>query len=333
MQPSRPRWLFRWLIIGVAVSLQAGLLGNASAQAKYPDRPIRLIVPAPPGGATDTMGRVVAQYLGEKLGVSVVVDNKGGATGIIGTEAAARADADGYTLLFTSGDTATILPLLRDNLPYDPEHDFVPVAKVADSYLLLTSNLNFPAKSVRELVRLAKEKPGHYTFGTGGAGTITHLMIEMLQQQAGIELQHIPYKGGGPALAGAIGGSVQLLGSGMSVAKSVEAGQLRGLAVTRATRSPQFPSVPTMVENGYPEFVASAWFGILAPAGVSEQVVKTVSDAVLEMGGAPDFEQRILTVGGEVNLMGSKDFAESLKNETKLWGEVISNRQIKLESY
>jgi tripartite-type tricarboxylate transporter receptor subunit TctC len=304
---------------------------RAWAQA-YPTKPIRIIVSNAPGASTDIIARAVAQSMSQRLGVSVFVDNRAGASGIIGTVAAAQAEPDGYTLLFGTQDTLTLLPILKKSLPYDPERDFTAVTKVSDVYLLLACNSNVPANSLKEFVALAKAKPNTLKFSSAGIGGINHLATELFSQTAGIELLHVPYRGGAPAtfalFAGEVdlmAGSVSLLGEGMA------SGKLRGLAIARQTRSQLASAVPTMQETGVGDVVAAAYFGIVAPKATPRDIVELLSSTVVAIVATPEFRQRVAAAGGEAVPLGADDFDKYLKTESHRWRQVIERAHIKLD--
>ena len=318
---------------GAAVALALSMLvpaGEAAAQS-WPARPVRMVIPFPAGGALDTVGRVTAQALSERLGAQVVVDNRGGASGAIGVAEVARAPADGYTLTFASSDTFTILPLLRKDLPFDVNRDFTPVAKVADMYMLLAVHPKFPAQSIRELIDMAKAKPGELRYASVGNGTVHHITFEYFNSRAGTKIAHIPFKGGSPATAAAIGGHVEVLISGVNIFKTIQGGQLRALAVAKATRSSLLPSVPTLIESGFPDFIAASWFGVLGPAGLPEPVTGRLGTEIAAITAVPEFQQRVAAVGGEPGALGQKEFVRHWASDMQRWRSIIDLTKIKLE--
>jgi len=259
--------LSRTLLAG---ALLAALPVAAFAQAKttYPTKPIRLIVAFPPGGSTDIVARLVGQKLSERLGQQVIIDNRGGAGGMLGTEIAARANADGYTLTMGTTSTHVIAPAAYPSVKYDPVADFVPITLVASTPYLLVLNPSVPAKSVKDFVGLMKSQPGRLNYASAGAGSTTHLAMEMLKLASGTDIVHIPYKGNGPAGAAVVGGQVQaLFGSMPAVLPQAKSGKVRAIGVGTAKRSPALPDVPTVAEQGYPGFEVSLWLGFFAPKG------------------------------------------------------------------
>jgi tripartite-type tricarboxylate transporter receptor subunit TctC len=258
--------------------IAAAPLHQAAAADAYPERPVRIIVPFPPGGANDIVARIVGQRLYERWGKPTVIDNRGGAGGNIGTEIGARAAPDGYTLLMGSGSTLAANVGLYRNLPFDPRKDFAPVSLVAVApYVLIVAN-NVAATTVPQLIQLAKARPRQMNYSSFGEGSSAHLIAEDFKHHAGIDITHIPYKGGGPALAAVMGGEVQVSFSNLSVAlPQVRAGKVRALMVTTRKRSPAIPELATPAESGVPDFEASAWLGLLAPAGTPRPLVMRIN--------------------------------------------------------
>ena len=305
---------------------------TAALGQSYPSRPVRMIVAYPPGASTDVVARLVAHYLGERLGTAVVVENRPGAAGLIGTEAAAKAAPDGHTLLFALQDTHTLQPILRRKLPYDPEKDFVPLAKVGDIYLLIVANAKVPAKDAKELVAYAKANPGALRFSSAGEGGINHLVVELFKQRAGIDIGHIPYKGGAQATLAVIAGEVEIFGGSRTLlAKAIDAGQVRAIGIAQPARSPFLPNVPTMAEAGFPDFVVSAWFGVFAPTGTPEPIVNRLSETIVAIAGSEEYQKRLIAAGGEGLPLGRGDFEKFLKEESNRWRQVIQRAGIKLE--
>ena len=271
----------RMLVGGMTTALAFGLAGGALAQAAYPTRPVTLVVPFPPGGGTDTGARIVAQRLAARWGQPVVVENKGGAAGQIGADAVARARPDGYTLLMGNIGTQAINPALYKKLPYDPDTAFVPITLVAELPLAMTVHPGVPATTPRELIDLARRKPGQLSYSSSGAGGAPHLAAEMFKQATGSYILHVPYRGGGPAVADLLAGHVDL--SFMTVLEAsghIKAGKLRALAVTSAQRVPALPDVPTLAESALPGFNSISWIGILAPAGTPKDIVDKIATDV-----------------------------------------------------
>jgi tripartite-type tricarboxylate transporter receptor subunit TctC len=299
---------------------------------QYPNRPLRLIIPFSPGGTTDIVGRVIAQYLGERFGQSVVVDNRPGAGSIIGLEAAARAAPDGYTLLLGSVDNFCILPATRRSLPFDTTRDFAPLVLMTTIANLFAVHPGVPVKSMAELRDLARAKPGAIRYSTAGIGTVLHMQAEMLRQRAGIDIVHIPYKGGGDAIAAAVGGQVEMVSTGVaSAGKQIAAGQLRALAVTSETRSAAMPEVPTMIESGYPDFLAASWFGIMTQAAVPGDIAARLASELLAVTQLPAFQKRIAELGGGGSQLAREKFVDFIQRDLARWQEVVAKAQIKLD--
>jgi len=316
---------------GLAAMLTLAAAAALHAQP-YPAKPIHMVVAYPPGASTDVLARLVSQQLGERLNTAVVVENRVGASGIVGTEVAARAPADGYNLLFAQQDTHTLLPILKRKLPYDAEKDFVPLAKVGDVYLLIVANAKVPARNVKELLELARSKPGGLRFSSAGNGGINHLVLELFKQRTGMELTHIPYNGGAPATLAVISGEVELFGGSRTLlAKAIEAGQIRGVGMAQATRSAFLPNLPTMAEIGIPDFVVSAWFGVFAPAGLPEAIANRLGETLVSIGSSDDYQKRLIAAGGEGQPLGRDAFGKFLKAESGRWRIVIEKAGIKIE--
>jgi tripartite-type tricarboxylate transporter receptor subunit TctC len=261
----------------------AALLGcqGAAAQEKYPSRVVHVIVPTPAGGPVDVMARLVANQISPALGQSVIIDNRGGAGNTIGSAEAARAAPDGYTLLYSSSSGLVIAPMLQKSAGYDPLKSYDPVALVAATANILVVHPSVPAKTVGELIAYAKMRPGTVNFSSGGIGTLPHLIGEYFKAQAGINVIHVPYRGGGPSIQDVVAGHIQYTFEGISVLLPlIQSGQLRALAVTSAKRSPLLPDVPTMIESGFPDFTTSAWTGLLAPAGTPADVIAKLNGTV-----------------------------------------------------
>ncbi len=258
--------------------------GQAQAQAQdYPSRPVKIIVPTPPGGPVDVMARITANYLQTALGQAFVIENRGGAGNTIGSKDAAEATPDGYTLLYSSASGLVIAPLLHPDAGYNPQTDYAPIALVAATSNVLVVNPAVPAKTVAELVAYAKANPGKVNFSSGGIGVLPHLIGEMFKAQAGVDIVHVPYKGGGPSINDLIAGNVQMTFESTTVLLPlIKAGKLRALAVTTKKRIPQLPDVPTMVESGYPNFVTTAWTGLLAPAHTPAPIVAKLNATINE---------------------------------------------------
>ncbi|HEY6821355.1 MAG TPA: tripartite tricarboxylate transporter substrate binding protein [Burkholderiales bacterium] len=289
----------------------------------YPAKPIRLVVPYPPGGGTDTVARPLAQKISESTGQPVIVDNRGGASEIIGTEIVAHAPADGYTLLLATNAFAINLAYRR-KLPYDPARDFAPVSLLITTPLMLVAHPSLPAGSLRELVALAKSQPGKLNYASLGSGTVHHLSMEWLKLVAGIDIVPVPYKGLAPALAAVTAGEVPLTFSGLTVGLGlVRSGKLRGLAVSTPARATAAPEVPSVAESGFPDYDAVAWYGVLAPAGTPVAVVARINAEIGKALGTSDLRQRFAAIGVDAAPSSPEALDQLIRKETALWTRVI----------
>jgi len=304
----------------IAAMLMLG--GMAQAAAGYPERPVKLVVPQAPGGASDFLARQVAQGLTEAWGQTVVVENRAGAGGNIGLEAVARAPGDGYTLLFTYEGTQAINVSLR-KLPFDPVKDFTPIAAVANVPFIVTLNNNIKAESFQAFVERARAHPG-MTFGSAGSGTVNHLLGEMVNQVAGTQLTHVPYKGAAPALADLLGGRIDVVFTSVpSIAQQVEAGSVQALAITGKTRSSRFPNLATIAESGYAGFDVAPWFAIFGPAGVPQDIVDKINADVGKLLDKPEMQQALAGQGAEVLKTTPSQLADMLAADIKKWAIVV----------
>jgi len=296
----------------------------------YPQRPVRMVVGFPPGGAADILGRISAQQLTERLGQQVVVDNRGGAGGLVATEIAARGAPDGYTLLFTS-IPHVINPHLYKKVHYDAIRDFTPVVQFVTVPLMMAANPSLLAKSVKELITLAKSQPGRLNYASGGSGASSHLAMELFKTMAGVDLNHIPYKGTGPLITDLIAGQVNLtIASAVPLSPQVKAGKLRGMAVTGPKRSPSFPDLPAIAET-VPGYEVVNWFGILAPAGTSITIVSRVN-AELNKGLAVQSVRDSLRAQGADAVGGTaEDFAKIIRTDFAKWAKVVKDSGAKVD--
>ena len=303
----------------------------AGAQV-YPGKPVRLIVAFPPGGSTDIIARIVGQKLGERLGQQVVIDNRGGAGGTIGTEIAARANPDGYTLTMGTTSTHVIAAGAYAKLKYDPVRDFEPLTLVATTPYLLVVNPGVKANSLKEFIALVKSQPGKLNYASAGTGTTTQLAMEMLKTAAGIDLVHVPYNGNGPANTATLGGQVQaLFGSMPAVLTQAKAGRLRPLAVGTPKRSPSLPDVPSVAESGYPGFDASLWLGFFAPKGTPAPILKRLQTELTAIAQSPEMKEQFERNGAEPITNTPAEFTKLIKTEIEKYTKVIKAAGIKLE--
>ncbi len=302
------------------------------AQSDYPNKPIRLIVPFPAGGSTDIVGRVVAQKLSERLGQQVVVDNRGGAGGTIGTDAAAKAAPDGYTLTIGTTSTHAVAAGAYSKLSYHPSKDFAPVSLVAITPYLLVVNPQVKANNLREFVALAKTMPGKMNYASAGNGSTTHLAMEMLKDAAQIDLQHIPYKGNGPADLALLANEVQgVFGSMPALLQHTKAGKLRPLAVGTSQRSPALPDVPTVAELGYPGFEAALWLGVLAPAGTPKPIIDRLHKELAAITPTSDFKLAMERNGADALGNTPEQFARLIADESARYIKVVKAIGLKLD--
>ncbi len=298
----------------------AGLLnaGMAFAQAAtpYPIKPVRFVIPFPPGGGNDLLGRAYAERLGERFGHTFIVDNRGGASTVIAAELVARAPADGYTLLLAPSATLAALPNLRANLPYDPIRDFEPVSLISISPYLLVAHPNVAAKSVKELVALAKSKPGNLNYASPGHGTSNHLAAELFKSMAGADLTHVPYKGTGPAVVDLLGGQISVMfASAASVRQFVVGGRLRALGISTIARSPAMPEIPTIAESGVPGYDTYSWGGIVAPRGTPQAIISRLSTEVAIIVKQSDMRDKLIAQGLMPQASTPQAFAEHIRLE------------------
>jgi tripartite-type tricarboxylate transporter receptor subunit TctC len=313
------------------LALLAALAGAAAAQT-YPAKPIHLIVPFPPGGGTDLFSRTIASELAETLKWTIVVDNKPGAGGNLGVDAAAKSPADGYTMVMGQTSDLAVNPTLYRKLPYDPVKDLAPVVLVASAPIILVTAGSSPFRSLGDVVAAAKQKPARLTLATPGNGTVAHLTGVMLQRAAGIELVHVPYKGAAQALPDLIGGQVDLYSSSVSsVIGQINGGKVRAIAVASAKRSPALPAVPTVAESGYPGFDADSWYGLLMPAGTPPAIVQRVNAEVNKVLAIPKVRERIGAEGGEALGGTPERFSALLKADLAKWGNAVRQSGAKVD--
>ena len=296
----------------------------AHAAQSYPERPIRFVVPFAPGGSTDTLARSIGIKLSESLGQQMVVDNRSGGNGNIGMQIVADAPPDGYTIVLGYIANLAIGPHLYSKLPFDPVKSFAPITLLAESPNILVAHPSLPVKNVKELIAYAKAHPGKLNFGSASVASVGHLTGVMLNQMAGIDMLHVPYKGSGQAVIDVVGGQIQLMFSGMSsVMPHVKAGRLKPLAVTGAKRSPAVPEVPTIAESGFPGFSATAWYGVLAPAKTPKPIVNRLHDDIVKALAQPDVKQRLESVGFELAGSTPEQFGAYIKTEITKWEKVV----------
>jgi tripartite-type tricarboxylate transporter receptor subunit TctC len=305
-------------------------LSTAVAAQDYPTKPVRLVIPFPPGGSNDIVGRLVATQLGEKLGKQVIVENRGGAGGVIATEMVSKAEADGYTLLMISLAHA-VNPWLY-KLSYDPIKSFAPVGMLGSGPNIVTVHPDLPVKSIKDLVALAKQKPGELQYASAGVGSFQHLGGELFKLMSGADLMHVPFKGGGPAMIDVMGGHTKVLFSSLvQTTPHIRSGKLRALATGGSKRSPVFPDLPTVAEAGVPDYEGVNWWGILAPAGTPKAIVDKLSRDIAAALASPEVQKQFESEGAEVVQMDPDQFGKFLAAEMTKWERVVKEANIKAE--
>ena len=325
--------LFRTTIIVLAPTLAGGLaLAQAPAAGKFPVKPLRIVVPYPPGGPIDILTRPLAQKMNEGMGNTVLVDNRAGANGIIGIEHVAKSPADGYTLVVGSAGSFAINPNVYAKLPFDVVKDFAPVSLFATVPELLVVHPSLPARSVKELVALAKARPKQLNYGSSGVGGTPHLAVELLKQAAGMDVVHVPYKGMGPATIDLIAGQVQLAFADLPVLlPQVKADKLRALAVSTAARSPNLPEVPTTAESGYAKIRIMNWYALFVPAATPKDIVAALNTETAKAVARPDMKSFVQEQGGTAVSNSSADLASMLRGELDMWGKVVKTAGVRLD--
>jgi len=315
-----------------AGALLAAFALLSHAQAPFPSKPIRIVVPFPAGGTTDILARAVAQKLTETMGQTVVVDNRPGAGGNIGAELVAKSPPDGYTLLMGTVGTHAINASLYAKMPYDHVRDFAPVILVAGVPNVLVVNPSVPANNVQELIAYIKANPGKVNFASSGSGTSIHLAGELFKTMAGVSMTHVPYKGSAPAVTDLLGGQVQLMFDNLpSALPQIKAGKLRALAVTSAQRASALPDVPTVAEAGLPGFDATSWFGLLAPAGTPKDVVAKLNAEVAKWLASPEAREKLASQGAIAAGQSPEDFTRHIAAETAKWQKVVKESGAKVD--
>jgi tripartite-type tricarboxylate transporter receptor subunit TctC len=322
------------LLLLLVLTLPCAIVGSfaAAAEANYPDRPIHLIDPYGAGGANDLFGRIVGARLAEALGQPVIVENRGGAGGNIGTEYVAKAKPDGYTLLIGSNGNNTINPALYPSLPFDAAHAFSAITKLATVPVVLVASPSLPAANLREVIQLAKSQPGKLAYASPGVGSTAHLTAALLASRAGIELLHVPYKGGGAAIGGVLSGDVPLAFVVISTAQALaQAGRVRAIAVTSITRSSAMPDVPTVAESGVPGFDVASWYGLLAPAGTPPDIVARLHAETTRILRQPDVQRQFLAMGAAPVGNAPGAFDDEIRADLVRWAAVVKAAGIRAE--
>lgn len=314
-----------FLSIATASLLAALLPGAAHAQG-YPNKPIRLIVPYAPGGATDIIGRAAAAELTKTMGQQVIIENRPGAGGNLGAEQVARSAPDGYTLLVSPSSLHGITPFLYTKLPYDPNKDLAPIIVLGSFANVLVMNPSIKANSVSELVALIKASPGKFTYASSGSGSTIHLSGEMFKSMLNLDIAHVPYKGSSPALTDLMGGQVSIMFDNIpSAITFIRSGKLKPLATTGPTRSSSLPELPTMIEAGFPGYISTAWFGIVAPAGTPKEIIARINAEGQKVTKSPDFIKRMNELGYDIVGGTPEQMAAMIQEELKRWGPVVKS--------
>jgi tripartite-type tricarboxylate transporter receptor subunit TctC len=327
--------LFRRIVTIVPaplVLLTAVYASTAPAAETYPARPIRMLIPYPPGGGLDLPGRSVGQKFAESTGQQMVVDNRGGAGGLIAGELVAKSNPDGYTLLLASNGQVSIAPSLYEKLPYNPLVDLVPITHFVDTPMVLFVTASYPVKTVKDLIALAKAKPRQIGIAQSGVGGVSHLSQELFRQRAGIDVLGVPYKGAGAALGDVASGSVPFIFTTVSTGRGLlDAGRIRALAVAARKRTGGLPGVPTFEELGIPGVIGNLWIGMVAPKGTPERIIAKLHQEFSKALAALDVKERLAAQGAEIVASGPREFGEMMRKDTELWRGVIKAANIKLE--
>ena len=316
-----------------ALAATAATLATAAwSQDAYPNKPIRLVVPFTPGGVTDTSGRVIAEFLGKRLGQQVVVENKPGASGNIGTAQVASAAPDGYTLVLGFDGTMVINPHVFAKVPFDTTKDFTPVGKIGDAVLILVAHPGVAARTLSELIALSRNQAGGLSYGTSGTGGTPHIAGELLRQRTGAVLEHVPYKGGGQALIDVLGGSIPLVYTAVAGAHGhVKSGKLKAIGVSSAQRTSALPDVPTFIEGGVPDFVVNSWVGLLAPARTPAAIVKRLNTELNAVLADPAAREKLATLGIDPTPGTPEQFGDEMRRDLARYGAVVRAAGIKIE--
>jgi tripartite-type tricarboxylate transporter receptor subunit TctC len=319
-------------LLGTLAVVAALALGTAAQAQSYPAKPIRLVVPFTPGGVTDTSGRLIAEQLSKRLGQQVIVDNKPGASGNIGTQMVASAEPDGYTLLLGFDGTMVINPHVFPKVGFDTVKDFAPIGKIGDAVLILVSYPGFAAKSLKDVIALSKTQPGGLSYGTSGTGGTPHIAGELLKLRTGANLTHIPYKGGGQAMTDVLGGNIPLVYTAIAGAiPHVKSGKLHAVAVSSAKRASSLPEVPTFIENGLPDFEINSWVALLAPAKTPKAIVDKLNAELNAVLSDPEVRERLNGMGISATPGTPDKFGDEIKRDLARYGQVVKAANIKAE--
>jgi tripartite-type tricarboxylate transporter receptor subunit TctC len=309
---------------GIGAVLVAAMLTASAAAADYPEREITMIVPFGPGGSTDIVGRIAAQAMGERLGVPVIVENREGAGGTVGTQAAARMEADGYTITVSTTSTHVVGPLTHEAVRYDPVEGFEHIGMIAETPYVMVINPTLEAETVQDVIDYARENPGMLNFGSAGTGSTTHLAGLMFLDATDTEMEHIPYGSNAEATNALMGNEIQVLfGSTPAVLSQIQAGSIEALAVGTLERSPELPDVPTMQEAGVEDYRASLWLGLSAPAGTPQEAIEVLAETLREAVSDPAVAEQLANNGAEANPMGPDEFRELIASEMEVYGSIV----------
>ena len=319
-------------LTGCLLALTAiGLFGTVAAQS-YPTRPLRMVVGSPAGGPVDIVGRIIAAKLTEVIGQQVIVDNRIGANGIIGADYVAKSTADGHTMIISSAGSITISPALYPKMPFDTLRDLAPVTQVTTGSGVLVVHPSLPAKSVGELISLARAKPGQLNFASGGNGSVPHMTLELLKSVTNIDVAHIPYSGGGPAAAAVVGGQVQGMFAGIPVVlPNIKTGNLRALGLASPQRSSMMPEVPTFAESGYPAMTVVEWYGILVPARTPPGIIARLHEAVTRAVTDPSTHAKLVAAGATPTTSTPAQFSDDLRTGLARWAKLVESAKIKID--
>ncbi len=318
--------------IACALAMALSVAQGGAAAADYPNQTIKIIVPFPPGGGVDVVARMIAPRMSESLGQSVIIENRGGAGGSVGATAVAQSAHDGYTLLLGTGSTHGTNPLVYTKLGYDPVRDFAPVALITSAPLMLVANNDVPVKNAADLIALAKAKPGQLSFGSYGTGSNNHLIAELLNSMAGIQTNHIPYRGSAPMMTDLIGGRIQFAFDGIATTVGyIRAGTVRALGVSTAKRSTVLPDEATIAEQGVPGFDAAAWFALFAPAGTPKEVIELLNSKANDALKAPEVREGFLKAGNEPVGGGPEVLAARVQSELQKWPAIVREKNIRID--
>ncbi len=319
----------------LAAALCAGLAFHAAAPADaqtYPSRPIKVVVPFPPGGPTDGMARIISDRLGAVLGQPIVVENKGGAGGGIGGKYVVESEPDGYTILMSPGGSLTTGPVINPNIGYDPAKAFAPVAQLVEMPLIVAVNPDLPVKSMADVLAYAKANPGKLKWGSQGFGTAPHLLVELFKLENKVNVVHVPYRGTGPMLNGILAGEVQIVADpSTTVLPHIQADKLRPIAIAGEARIPQLPNVPTVVEAGFPYMVSPFWLAVTAPAATPRDIIAKLNGAFREALAVPETQKRLAALGADVKIGTPQELGKMLADERTKWSKVVKEANLKME--